>query len=67
MMITPATLSTNRGDNSTDLGRQRNVQPSVEHSPTYNVDLSDLERQLRQDKRELQKEIDQLKRDLSQR
>jgi len=50
-----------------DRGRDRNTPKKIEHSPTYNIEgLSELERQLRQDKRELQNEIDQIKRSISQ-
>lgn len=50
------------GGQGGDPGRESSTPAKVEHSPTYNVDgLRDLERQMRQDRRELEKEIQQLK------
>ena len=54
--------------NKTDRGRERNGRGEVrvEHSPTYNLDTSELEQKQRQDKRELEQKIKQLENSLTQ-
>lgn len=55
-------------DSSTDPGRQRGGQSATfEHSPTYEVDLSELERQQRQELQELKRRIGRVENALSRR
>jgi hypothetical protein len=69
-MISPPIRATGSGGDgqTTDRGRERGGETAnVEFSPTYEVPVDDLRRQVGQDIKELQKQVGDLERALSSR